>query len=582
MEAVVRVTPELRDSAVVVVEGRAPLLRVVAMTEKARHAGIDLGMTAMQAEERLVMALTPQAAAAAKPGSRIRAWHIRRRSPAQEASAHAALLDCAAAFSPRVEETAADVAILDIAGLEHLFGPPARIARELARRCSEAGLEANVAVAANPDAAACAARGFAGTTVLPPESEAERLGTLPLDVLLSFPLPQTETARQKRKGDRTAELTAAEMLDTLERWGVRKLSALAALPEIALVERLGQQGLYWQRLARGAAQRELVAGEPALVFEEAVELEYPIELLEPLAFVLNRMLEQLCARLSARALATNELRLRMELDPEMEIDREGVPLEVCSTAAHHHAGAASRDVAQHGGKFYERILRLPVPMLDSKTFLKLLQLDLKQHPPGAPVLRLWLAAEPVRARAAQHGLFLPLTPQPERLELTLARLAGIAGEECVGSPELLDTHHPDAFRMRRFVPPSPDRDEQMQADTQRRALAALRRFRPALPVEVQLREGVPVRIEAARSREQVGLGREIRGKVLWAAGPWRSSGEWWGEARWNREEWDVAVSDRLPPTNGGVAEKRQNDAVAIYRIYRDGTTEKWLVDAQYD
>ena len=46
--------------------------------------------------------------------------------------------------------------------------------------------------------------------------------------------------------------------------------------------------------------------ELVMAFEEAFELEHPIMLLEPLAFVLNRMLEQLCARLQGRAFAAQE------------------------------------------------------------------------------------------------------------------------------------------------------------------------------------------------------------------------------------------------------------------------------------
>src|SRR5512135_2563247 len=85
VEAVVRAEPELREQAVAVVEGAPPLLNVVSVNEAARHAGVEVGMTKLQAQGRL-SALT-----------------IRRRSPLQEAAAHAALIDCACAFSPRVE-----------------------------------------------------------------------------------------------------------------------------------------------------------------------------------------------------------------------------------------------------------------------------------------------------------------------------------------------------------------------------------------------------------------------------------------------------------------------------------------------
>src|SRR5262249_37080263 len=91
---------------------------------------------------------------------------------------------------------------------------------------------------------------------------------------------------------------------------------------------------------------------------------------------------------------------------------------------------------------FTRTLHLPVPMLDAKVFLKLLQLDLKNHPPGAPIVKVRLAAKPARPRAAQAGLFLPPVPEPEKMELIRARTAGLVGEDKVGSAELLDTHRP--------------------------------------------------------------------------------------------------------------------------------------------
>ena len=243
-----------------------------------------------------------------------------------------------------------------------------------------------------------------------------RLSSLPTEVLFADRLE----GDQKKAADR--------LLETLDRWGIRNLHGLAALPEVSLSERLGQEGLRLQRLARGAASRTLVPVEAPLIFEEAIELEHPIVLLEPLAFLLNRLLEQLCARLGSRALSTQELRLTLELE-------NFSPFHQSSKSNHQ----------------FIRTLSLPLPMLDTKVFLKLLQLDLNAHPPGAPIVKIHLAAEPARPRSAQGGLFLPPSPEPEKLELTLARIAGMVGEHKVGAVELLDTHHPDGFRMQHFV-----------------------------------------------------------------------------------------------------------------------------------
>ena len=250
---------------------------------------------------------------------------LRQRSAEQENSAHAALLDVAHAFTPRVEDTASDTLLLDLAGLERLYGAPATMARDLASRVNAVALEANIALAANPEAALHAARGFSGTTVLPAGEEAHRLGVLPLQVLLdAFDI----SLKNGSASDREREKLREQMLDTLERWGVRDFRTLALLPEHALASRLGETGTHLQRLARGAGMRTLALCEPATHFEEAMELESPVETLEPLSFVLNRLLEQLCARLEARALAVQELHLRLRLErrvaDEETTDRAGI------------------------------------------------------------------------------------------------------------------------------------------------------------------------------------------------------------------------------------------------------------------
>src|SRR6202163_2608916 len=399
--AALRAEPELQACPIAIFEGKPPLEKIIAVNERA--AGIAPGMTKAQAELCSELALRP-------------------RSTLQESAAHAALLDCAQSFSPCVEDAACDTALLDLAGMESLFGSLPEISRAIHNRAATLGLAANVAVASNPDVAMLAARGFTGVTVIPAGKEAERLGSLPLEVLFANRIEKDGLEEDQRAADR--------LLETLARWGIRNLHALAALPEVAFSERLGQEGLRLQQLARGTTSRTLVPVEAPLIFEEAVKLEHPIVLLEPLAFLLNRLLEQLCARLGSRALATQELRLTLELENF----------------------SARNQQSKINNEQFLRALRLPQPMLDAKVFLKLLQLDLNAHPPGAPILKIHLAAEPARPRCAQGGLFLPPSPEPEKLELTLARIAGLVGESRVGSLELRDTHRAEGFRMRRFVP----------------------------------------------------------------------------------------------------------------------------------
>jgi len=505
IEALLRTAPELREQAVVVLDGTPPMLTVTAANAKARAAGIEVGITKLQAE--------------ACPGVR-----LKRRSIVEEASAHDALLDCAHTFSPRVEDTnrqlgnddkpiPADTIILDIDGLDRLLGPPTIIARELSAQVSKMGLNVNVAIAGNPDVAMRAARGFSGITVIPPGKEAERLGSLPIALLDLSP----------------------EMLETLERWGVRDFRSLAALPTIALSQRLGQEGLRLQKLARGCAQRTLLPVEPITKFEEAIELEDAVELLDPLMFILNRMLECICVRLESRALAATELRVALEITGYEDQSTE--------------EQEASRSI-------HQRTLQFPVPLQDSRTFLKLLQLELAAHPPQGPVKKLWVAAEAAPPRFAQWGLFLPRGLAPERLELTLARLRGLVGDDRVGSPELLDTHAPDAFRVRPFHPHATVTKHERQPQEQK---TALRIFRPPLEAKVQSKQGVPVRVFVKGQPHQVTA----------VAGPWRNNGGWWTEKAWTRDEWDLELrSEELRPW--------------LVHVYRDLSSAKWYVESSVD
>jgi protein ImuB len=336
--------------------------------------------------------------------------------------------------------------------------------------------------------------------------------------------------------------------------------------------------------------------EARRIFAESVELEYPIVLLEPLAFLLNRMLEQVCARLSTRALAAQELRLELELAAMQRDDGE---LLATPTGAREVTHPFTRTFTQTFTRTFIRTLRLPMPMLDAKVFLKLLQLDLQAHPPGAPIMKIRLSAEPARPRALQSGLFQPVFPEPEKLELTLARIAGIVGEGRVGSVELLDTHREGAFAVRHFAPlgstsaeslslnevrqagkqkqimsiSMPENGGAFQVDNplendkpaenareQMSAVIALRLFRPPLSASVTLREAKPWRLCLQRE--------EIAGDIVWTAGPWRSSGDWSEQDGWSREEWDIAVTAET--------------GLVLYRLVQDKLSGKWFLEGTYD
>ena len=418
---------------------------------------------------------------------------------------HGNLTALAFEFSPTVEATGVpneppsglETVTFDVAGLDRLFGLPQDVAAAIARRAREVGVKANLALAGNPDAAICAARGFPGVSLIPHGDEGKFLATLPLALL--SPAPQ--------------------MLETLERWGIRRFHEMAALPPLGIAERLGPEGLRLRELARGEGDRKLLPLAEALHFEDEIEMDYPVELLEPLAFLLARLINGLSTRLATRGLATDELRLRLKLET---------------------------------GGTHERCLRLPVPSLDTKAFLKLLQLDLEANPPAAPIVHLWMGVNPVKPQAAQNGLFVPVAPEPVKLELTLARIQAFVGEGRVGTPELLDTHRPDAFRIQKGAgaPGALGKPRLKNASV---PFMALRLFRPRRAARVAI----------ASSQPSFVMAEGVRGKVLDLAGPWHTSGDWWTADAWQRDEWDIALSDG-----------------ALYRIYCE--PRGWFVEGSYD
>lgn len=390
----------------------------------------------------------------------------------------------AEAFAPVFEQTAADTIVFDIDGLARLFGSPRQIAQAIARR---AGGSVAVAVAETVDAAILAARNYPGVSVAPDLSQLPA-GRLPL---------------------------SDEMFEVLESWGIHTLGELAQLPETGIAERFGAQGVYLHQLARGAVERPLKIDQPEITYVDRIELDHPVSLLEPLLFLIARMLNEQCEKLQSHAMATNEIHLTLELE----------------------------DKTAH-----QRTLRLPVAMRQSKPLLKLLQMDLEAHPPQAATCALALTLTPVPPRTIQHGLFLPVTPAPDKLELTLARIRGLVGHQNAGTAELLDTHHPHPFRLTTKFPAA-ILHHQPPATHQ-----GFRFFRPPLTAKVELQRARPSRISAPG----------IAGNITNAAGPWRTSGSWWTSEPWYRDEWDIALA------NG-----------TLYRIYREPEVG-WFIEGTYD
>jgi protein ImuB len=245
-----------------------------------------------------------------------------------------------------------------------------------------------------------------------------------------------------------------------------------------------------------------------------------------------------------------------------------------------------------GGAVHRGVIRPALASTDRKFLLKLLQLELERnqsnsangksvrggfflrkkplegcafgyihsdsavaaHPPQAAVLSLTLSAEAGQSSKVQLGLFAPQMPEPSRLDVTIARLKAIAGEDRVGSPVLEDTHRPGSFRMEGFAVTANSGGAKAASPRM-----ALRRMRPPMPVSVAMNTGKPIRFRGA----------EQSFEVTAAYGPWRTSGCWWATDEWDCEEWDV-----LATTQRGVS--------AACLLVHDNSHNSWQVAAFYD
>ena len=397
------------------------------------------------------------------------------RSHQEEIVAKATMLECAGNFSPSVEDGSEGevfLCVIDITGTEKLHGVPMRLADALADRAWALGIASTVTVTGNFHAAICLARGLAGKKrlfVSTPGGEAEALAPLPLSVL---------------------DLTE-EQAERFSLWGIHTLGMLAGLPEKGLIARMGQEGRQLRQLACGTLPHLFVPIEADFALDEWMELDSPVEALESLLFVIGVMLEQLILRAKARVLAPASVTIHLSLE---------------------------------GGASHSRTVRPALPTNDRHLWIKLLHLDLEAHPPHSAILSLWIAAEPGSKSKVQLGLFSPQLPEPARMDVTLARIRGIVGEENVGSPVLRDSHRPDDYQIKPFTVVSVS----TKSTTLQRSIGAIRQLRPAERVSMKLLEERPF---AFSFRDQHYI-------VECAYGPWQASGEWWNDT-WNMQQWDI-------------------------------------------
>jgi protein ImuB len=427
------------------------------------------------------------------------------RSHAAEKATKAVLLECAGTFSPRVEDRSEDTVFL--CGID------------IAGTGSLFGSPATVA-----HTLLQRARGFGVAARITVSSNLHAAVCLARSLshrAIQVVDPGDEGAALAQLPLSVLDLTEAQA-ETFALWGIRTLEMLAALPESGLIARMGQDGKRLQQLARGEMPHLFQPVEPLFALEEQIELDSPVEILDSLLFVLRVMLDQLILRATARIVALASVTVRLTLD---------------------------------GGGTYTRTVRPALPSNDKQLWIKLLHLDLEAHPPLAAIQAVALSAEPGRTSKVQLGLFSPQLPEPARLDVTLARIRAIVGEANVGRAVLQDTHAPESFRMESF---SVTGSESAVAVTSR-PRAAMRQVRPPETTTVTLQNQQPTRFYF----------RSARYTVERAYGPWLASGDWWNQALWGVEQWDVAA-------------RAQDGSVLCGCLVRDLLQNLWQMVALYD
>ncbi|HWW86007.1 MAG TPA: hypothetical protein VNZ26_20565, partial [Vicinamibacterales bacterium] len=257
-------------------------------------------------------------------------------------------------FSPRFELHHNRLIVIDASGLERMMAPRSRpglevgsvrsgapsenehesviqtIGEELRREAFERGLQAHVALASTRTAAILLAHTNSGLTLLPypggsapadppsrplagPQEPRSAPAVAPLargSMLAPIPIGILERCADVLAFDHETVVAAVA---AFKRWGVRTLGELVALPAAELSARFGRAAMTWQSIARGEDTRPLIPTLPDERFESSLQLEWPIEELEPLSFVLTRLLEPLSVRLERRDRGVAVLHLLLRL-----------------------------------------------------------------------------------------------------------------------------------------------------------------------------------------------------------------------------------------------------------------------------
>jgi protein ImuB len=422
--------------------------------------------------------------------------HVLPRSLEAEATVERLLLLLARTLAPRVEQTAFGIVTVDLRGIR--LNTVEASADGLIDRLKELRLHARIGISDTPEHARWSA-------------------------LFAKPVLYVHRLENFLKRVPLAVAGASEdLLDVLNGWGIHDMAALHDLPREEIGNRLGQRGLaLWDAVA-GRQPRLLKFTETKPYFRRSLELEHRVESLDALLFILKRFVDELALELELAQSAAYILKVSLKLD----------------------------------NKTYEtKQIEVPEPSSRPKTLLRILETALGGLQTKDAIVGVQLQFEATEAHGKQGDLFSIAMEDPAAFAETADRIATIVGSGRSGSPRLLDTWQPDAFRLSTL-----ESELKAQAASETSSVETadphiglpLSRFRPPRTIKVCVAGSQPVRIDSG----------DYAGTICAVSGPWALSGEWWEPSPWTRQEWDIELE------NGGV-----------FRIFRQRST--WYLEGIY-
>ncbi len=255
--------------------------------------------------------------------------------------------------------------------------------------------------------------------VVRPGGEAKAQADLPLSALAWTDL------RQDPKHVHYEHIRDA--LASLRTLGITEVGRLASMPSDQIASRFADAGHTLMQRSLGLANRPLKPFRPPDQLVERTELEHVTDDLEPVLFVLQGLFSRLAERLEARALSVNTVELSFIVEPGAG--------HVVSYEAHR----------ARSSKRVEKIqLRFARPTRKARLMLTLAKDRLGGALPGAIRALSATAISPHVDHGAQLDLFTAHERRLEAVGELVTRLQVTLGPQAVFSPEVIDTHRPEA------------------------------------------------------------------------------------------------------------------------------------------